>query len=68
MPSLFGIGRKVLIEAPEACFEASCGLCLGFVKGVCSVSFYNAQEFKEVESLKKLAEKITRIYPRRICL
>ena len=56
MPSLFGIGKKLFVEAPEACFEVGCGLCLGFVKGVCSVSFYTAQEFEEVESLKKLTE------------
>ena len=58
MPSLWGIGKKLFVEAPEACFEAGCGLCLGFVKGVCGVSFYTAQEFEEVESLKKLTESV----------
>ena len=58
MPSLFGIGKKLLVEAPEACFEAGCGLCLGFVKGICDVSLYTTQEFEEVESLKKLTESV----------
>lgn len=60
MPSLFGIGKKVFVEAPEACYEAGCGLCLGFIKGVCGASFYTAQEFEEVESLKKLTESVLR--------
>lgn len=59
MPSLFDIGKKLFVEAPEACFKVSCGLCLDFVKGVCGVSFYTTQEFEEVESLKKLTEFIT---------
>lgn len=63
MPSLFGIGKKVLVEAPEACFEATCGLGLGFVKGVCGVRFYTAQEFEEVQSLKKLTDSVLRKSP-----
>lgn len=55
MPSLLGIGKKLFVEAPEACFEAGCGLCLGFVKGV---SLYTTQKFEEVESLKKLTESV----------
>jgi len=58
MPSLFGIGKKLFVEAPEACFEAGCGLCLGFLKGVWGVSLYTAQEFEEVESLKRLTESV----------
>ena len=63
MISLFGIGRKLFVEAPEACLEASCGLCLGFLKGVCGVSLYTAQEFEEVEALKRLAESVSRKAP-----
>ena len=63
MPNLFGLAKKVFVGAPEACFEAGCGLCLGFVKGVCGVSFYTPQEVEEVESLKKLAESVLRKSP-----
>ena len=56
--ALFGIGKKLFVEAPEACFEAATGLCLGFVKGVCGVSCYTAQEFEQVEALKKLTEAV----------
>lgn len=58
MPSLFGVAKKVFIGAPEAFLEAGCGLCLGFLKGVCGVSLYTAQEFDEIESLKRLTESV----------
>ena len=63
MALLFGVVRKLFVEAPEACLEASCGLCLGFLKGICGVSLYTAQEFEEVEALKKLAKSVSRKAP-----
>ena len=58
MPSLFGIGKKIFVEAPEACLEAGCGLCLGMVKGFCSVSLYTADEVEKIEELKKLTQSV----------
>ena len=64
MPSLFGIGQKLFVEAPEACFEVCCSLGLGFIKRVCGVSFYTAKEVEEVESLKTLARSVMKKSPK----
>ena len=45
MPFLFGISKKTFVEAPEACFEADCGLCFGFIKGLCSASLYEFMHY-----------------------
>ena len=50
--------KKLFVEAPETGFEAGCGLCLGFLKGVCGVSFSTTQEFEEIWSLKKVKESM----------
>ena len=50
--------KGAFIEAPEICFGVTCGLCLGFLKGVCCVSLYTAQEVEEIEALKRLAEVV----------
>lgn len=64
MPTLFSIGKELLVETPEACFEAGCGLCMmGFLKGAFGVICFSAQEFEEVESLKKLAELVLKKSP-----
>jgi hypothetical protein len=52
--------KNYFLKATEACFKACCGLCLGFLKGACGISFYTAQEVEEIESLKKLTESVVR--------
>ena len=67
MPNLWGLVTKAVkaafIEAPQACFEAGCGLCLGFVKGVCGLSLYTAPEVEELEALNRLAEVVVKKSP-----